>query len=295
MGTIVIWTLVVLIVTTIIWTKRELFGVGRSEKYRSKKFEEKRAEFEPKVVKKKAEEKPTGERVVAINLSWGFLIFVLITAFVVYQYSTGNWSASKPITTPVQASTHSTLPFPELNAGGEKIVRKFWTEKFRPEEVEEMIRIAELESGFNQFEADGKTPLRGRLNSGDVGVMQINEGYWLKQANALGHNIYNLEGNLRMALWIRLHYGADEWNTSEEARSVNRLKPVILIAPVGVWGEKFDVSRLCQGIPNKAMKVRDSFGRIRNLDPDNMPTFKTWTVEYMTDDVTAGEVVMICR
>lgn len=76
-------------------------------------------------------------------------------------------------------------------------------------------RIAICESGGRQFNEDG-TVLKGRLNTHDIGKWQINENYWLAEASRLGVNIYSLEGNTKMAVYIFQRYGTKPWNWSKK-------------------------------------------------------------------------------
>lgn len=75
-------------------------------------------------------------------------------------------------------------------------------------------RIAIAESGGKQFNSDG-TVIMGIINPHDIGKYQINELYWRKKAKELGYDIYTLEGNTSMALWIYQNYGTAPWNWSK--------------------------------------------------------------------------------
>ncbi len=74
--------------------------------------------------------------------------------------------------------------------------------------------IARCESTYRQFNADGSV-LRGKVNSADVGVMQINEKYHLKRSVELGINIYTLEGNLAYGKYLYKEQGSRPWNASK--------------------------------------------------------------------------------
>jgi len=153
---------------------------------------------------------------------------------------TGQTFASGPSVVPQVAE----LVFPEIPQDNPVAVatEKFWKENLSELDAAEMIAIAEKESAFTQFEADGVSPYRGKENNQDVGVMQINEGLWLTKAKELGFDIHTLEGNLKMALWIRERNGASEWVT----KSAVGVKPLpvygqtqtVVVAPVGTYGEK---------------------------------------------------------
>lgn len=166
---------------------------------------------------------------------YGLIFMILVVGWKFYGETWTSEVDAKP--TDIRLPAFG-LPI-KYNEAGHKTVSDFWIERLRLDQdgAREMIAIAERESQFNQFEADGTTPLRGRVNPRDVGVMQINEDYWLPQAKALGFNIYAMEGNLNMAHWIRQHFGADEWNTSDEVRMFNRQKEFTVIAPAEGWSE----------------------------------------------------------
>ncbi len=71
-------------------------------------------------------------------------------------------------------------------------------------------KIAACESQSRQFDETGSV-LRGRVNSQDVGVMQINEKYHLKEANKLGLDIYTIEGNIDYAKHLYETQGVKPW------------------------------------------------------------------------------------
>lgn len=76
-----------------------------------------------------------------------------------------------------------------------------------------LIDIASCESNFRQFDETGQV-LRGRVNKGDVGVMQINEKYHADEAVKMDLNIYTIEGNMAFAKHLYEKYGTDPWSSS---------------------------------------------------------------------------------
>ena len=78
-----------------------------------------------------------------------------------------------------------------------------------------LAEIARCESEFRQFSSAGVV-LRGRVNSADVGVMQINEKYHLKTAQELGMDIYSLEGNMKYARHLYETQGVSPWKYSKD-------------------------------------------------------------------------------
>jgi hypothetical protein len=78
-----------------------------------------------------------------------------------------------------------------------------------------MIDIARCESHFRQFDPKGNI-FRGEKNRFDVGVMQINESYHLKESKKLGYDIYSLEGNMAYARYLYEKEGARPWLASSQ-------------------------------------------------------------------------------
>jgi hypothetical protein len=81
-----------------------------------------------------------------------------------------------------------------------------------------LVAIAECESGFRQFNPDG-TVVRGIVDKQDVGVMQINEKYWLDKSKSLGDDIYTIQGNVAYAKYLYAKEGTDPWSSSQKCWS----------------------------------------------------------------------------
>lgn len=77
-----------------------------------------------------------------------------------------------------------------------------------------MAEIARCESRFRQFNGNG-TVLRGEINSGDVGVMQVNEYFHKNTSVQLGMSIYTLEGNVAYARYLYNQSGTQPWISSK--------------------------------------------------------------------------------
>ena len=94
-------------------------------------------------------------------------------------------------------------------------VEKFYFDKV-PVPLKDLIgddrlyEIAKCESGLRQYEENGDV-LRGRVNPKDVGILQINEYYWLKKSKEMGIDIYSLQGNIQMAHYILKVQGYKAW------------------------------------------------------------------------------------
>lgn len=84
---------------------------------------------------------------------------------------------------------------------------------------EVFIEIARCESTTRQFDAAGRV-LRGTVVPQDVGILQINETYHLKEAERLGYDIYTLEGNLEFGAWLYHRDGLAPWSASKDCWSI---------------------------------------------------------------------------
>ncbi len=78
-----------------------------------------------------------------------------------------------------------------------------------------LVDIARCESTFRQYGSNGGL-MRGKVNSADVGVMQINEKYHADKAIELGLDIYTVEGNVAFAKYLYTKYGAEPWKSSSK-------------------------------------------------------------------------------
>ena len=71
--------------------------------------------------------------------------------------------------------------------------------------------ICSCESGLKHYEEDGTTVIRGKINSRDIGICQINEFYHEKRINELGLDIHTLEGNIAFAKDLYERQGTAPW------------------------------------------------------------------------------------
>ncbi|MEI8337844.1 MAG: hypothetical protein WCF92_01705 [bacterium] len=78
-----------------------------------------------------------------------------------------------------------------------------------------MQDIAYCESRDRQFNPDG-TVFRGKVNSDDVGVMQINTYYHADKSETLDMDIFTTEGNLKYARRLFEREGTTPWLSSSK-------------------------------------------------------------------------------
>lgn len=77
-----------------------------------------------------------------------------------------------------------------------------------------LTEIAFCESSYKHIDGEGNV-IRGRVDSRDVGVMQINERYHLETAQKLGYDIHTIEGNMAYAKYLYDKQGTRPWSASE--------------------------------------------------------------------------------
>jgi hypothetical protein len=92
-----------------------------------------------------------------------------------------------------------------------KSIEKYLREHYSDTPI--LLEIARCESTFRHYDKNGDI-VRGRVNSADVGVMQINEKYHLETAEKLGLDIHTVEGNVAYAKYLYEKYGASPWSAS---------------------------------------------------------------------------------
>jgi hypothetical protein len=73
-----------------------------------------------------------------------------------------------------------------------------------------LAEIAKCESTFRQFDKEGNV-LRGKVNKGDVGIMQINTYYHEDRAVKNGFDIFTIDGNLGYAKYLYGKSGDAPW------------------------------------------------------------------------------------
>lgn len=78
-----------------------------------------------------------------------------------------------------------------------------------------LVDIARCESNFKQFDSNGDI-IRGRVDSDDLGVMQINKRYQGATAEKLGMDLYTTEGNIAYAKHLYEEQGVKPWASSEK-------------------------------------------------------------------------------
>lgn len=89
----------------------------------------------------------------------------------------------------------------------ELIVRSYF------KDIPVMIQIARCESGFRHTLEDGSV-LKGKVDSADTGVMQINKRFHADKATTMNLNLDNLNNNMAYARHLYETEGTRPWNAS---------------------------------------------------------------------------------
>jgi hypothetical protein len=125
--------------------------------------------------------------------------------------------------------------------------------------VEEPLRrhsilraICMAESHCQQFESDGKTVLRGRIDPDDTGMFQINKRIHAKLIAETRLDPETTEGNIKLANVLYDKYGTTPWNASRSrwAKELERISPTIrepfilavIEVPTDKWSDENDVN-----------------------------------------------------
>ena len=125
--------------------------------------------------------------------------------------STDQAPVTQNQTANIQSSSKSNTPA-QVTAADTTAMQEYLREEFGDKDAI-LVDIARCESNFHQFDTEGNI-IRGVVNSGDIGVMQINEKYHLETAKKLGMDLYTVPGNVAYAKYLYEHQGTAPWNSS---------------------------------------------------------------------------------
>ncbi|MEI8249471.1 MAG: hypothetical protein WCG07_03180 [Candidatus Taylorbacteria bacterium] len=114
-------------------------------------------------------------------------------------------------TTSQSQATSTTYVSTSSSFTNSKNIESYVRKEFTNEPI--LVEVARCESTFRQYDSKGNI-IRGKVNSADVGVMQINEKYHADEAAKLGYDIYTTEGNVAFAKYLYGKYGAQPWTSS---------------------------------------------------------------------------------
>jgi hypothetical protein len=129
----------------------------------------------------------------------------------IYGGTTQNTSIANSVSTASSTQSHIEQSTSEARFINSKAVEAYVKDKYSDEPI--LVDIARCESTYRQFDQTGNI-LRGKVNQGDVGVMQINEKYHADDATKLGINIYTVEGNVAFGRYLYNKYGSQPWSSS---------------------------------------------------------------------------------
>lgn len=82
-----------------------------------------------------------------------------------------------------------------------------------------LVPICTCESGLQHYDTKTGQVLKGKENPLDTGICQINLKYHGEQAEKLGLNLFEEEGNINYANWLYSKEGTEPWKYSRSCWS----------------------------------------------------------------------------
>lgn len=143
-------------------------------------------------------------------------LFVLSS---IYGGTTNNIDVSKSTTTAPSVSVRTEGT--NVRIPTQQELENKAKEYFKKEPV--LVEVARCESSFRHLDEKGEI-LRGKVNKGDLGLMQINEYYHNDKAVELGLDLKTLEGNMAYAKYLYDKQGLKPWKASSKCWSANLAK-----------------------------------------------------------------------
>ena len=98
------------------------------------------------------------------------------------------------------------------------VMEKYLKQIFADDPI--LVEIARCESGFRQYDKNGLI-VKGRVDSADIGVMQINERYHDETSKKLGLDIHTITGNVAYAKYLYEKEGTKPWSASKPCWSLS--------------------------------------------------------------------------
>ncbi|MFA5764254.1 MAG: hypothetical protein WC915_05600 [archaeon] len=143
------------------------------------------------------------------------MIEIITTSFFVFSSIYGGPGAAGADNAPVNPGLNA--PMKEVGISTNIPLKEDLEKKvkayFKDDPI--LVDIARCESRFRQYDENGVT-LRGKVNKGDLGIMQINEYYHAEKAESMGFNLHDAEGNLAYAKYLYEKEGGQPWISSSK-------------------------------------------------------------------------------
>lgn len=144
------------------------------------------------------------------------MIDFITTSLFVISSIYGGPTSTEPLvlsTTTAKESTSITEELATTSIPTKQELKEKAKEYFKDYPI--LVDIARCESRFSHFDNDGNV-VRGKINSDDVGLMQINEYYHADKAEELGFDLSTVEGNMAYAKYLYEREGTKPWNSSSK-------------------------------------------------------------------------------
>ena len=144
-------------------------------------------------------------------------LLMLATAFSTYGGAPAQTDQGPTAAETATATTAVTQPIPSdhpLTTSASATSTEVYVRKYY-KDTPILADVAGCESSFRQFDSNGNVVM-GKVNKGDIGIMQIHKYYNGENAEKLGYDIYTIEGNLAYAKVLYKKFGTDPWSSSEK-------------------------------------------------------------------------------
>ena len=144
------------------------------------------------------------------------MLNVAIGLYMIVSSVSGTQQTMAPVSATPTIISEVSVTKVEEKKNSEPIKSRQETEAYVKEyfkDVPILAEVARCESEFRHTDSKGNL-IRGLVDNADVGVMQINERYHLKQAVALDINIHTIDGNLEYARQLYEKQGVYPWMAS---------------------------------------------------------------------------------
>lgn len=148
------------------------------------------------------------------NSDFHMIEIITTSAFVltsIYGAPTANNVDTNNSTTTAPGVSIAKVEQTTTNIPTSKELERKAREYFKEDPI--LVEIARCESSFRHLDKDGNV-LRGKVNKGDVGLMQINEYYHAETAKKLELDLETLEGNMAYAKYLYNREGGQPWKAS---------------------------------------------------------------------------------
>lgn len=172
---------------------------------------------------------------------------------------------------------------------------RFWYGNIPARQAWDMVDTIRFESEFRHFNDDGSV-LRGKANSRDTGLHQINLDESVQEIKEAGCDVEDIDCQFKVALLIYKKYGIGRWLAYERVRNLPISTKTVSV-PVKSWSEAINIRQgsNCHFSASRDMIVRDNTGSEYPVTPDKVPALNSAYVQFSVPDGEPGTIQILCR